>query len=171
MYTYRPPGATQTGTINAFLGLFGLGPVPWIIEQPINNFALIGVGVWMWTGFAMVILSAGLKGISVELLEAARVDGANEWQVFRRIILPLLMPTIFVVGTTMVITALKSFDIVYTMTNGNFDTDVIARRMYAEMFNFNQFGRASAIAVVLLLAIVPFMAINIRNFRRQEAAR
>jgi alpha-glucoside transport system permease protein len=171
MYTYRPPGATQTGTINAFLGLFGLGPVPWIIEQPINNFALIGVGVWMWTGFAMVILSAGLKGISVELLEAARVDGANEWQVFRRIILPLLTPTIFVVGTTMVITALKSFDIVYTMTNGNFDTDVIARRMYAEMFNFNQFGRASAIAVVLLLAIVPFMAINIRNFRRQEAAR
>jgi alpha-glucoside transport system permease protein len=76
-----------------------------------------------------------------------------------------------VAATTMVITALKSFDIVYTMTNGNFDTDVIARRMYAEMFNFNQFGRASAIAVVLLLAIVPFMAINIRNFRRQEAAR
>jgi alpha-glucoside transport system permease protein len=171
MYAYRPPGEAQTGTINAFLGLFGFGPVPWIIEQPINNFALIGVGVWMWTGFAMVILSAGLKGISTELLEAARVDGATEWQVFRRIILPLLTPTIFVVGTTMVITALKSFDIVYTMTNGNFDTDVIARRMYAEMFNFGQFGRASAIAVVLLVAIIPFMAINIRNFRRQEASR
>jgi alpha-glucoside transport system permease protein len=125
----------------------------------------------MWTGFAMVILSAGLKGISTELLEAARVDGATEWQVFRGIILPLLMPTIFVVGTTIVITALKSFDIVYTVTNGNFGTDVIARRMWEEMFTNLQFGRASAVAIVLLLAIIPFMAINIRRFREQEAIR
>jgi alpha-glucoside transport system permease protein len=125
----------------------------------------------MWTGFAMVILSAGLKGISTELLEAARVDGANEWQVFRGIVLPLLMPTVFVVGTTIVITALKSFDIVYTVTNGNFGTDVVARRMWEEMFTNQQFGRASAVAIVLLLAVIPFMAVNVRRFREQEAIR
>jgi alpha-glucoside transport system permease protein len=126
----------------------------------------------MWTGFAMVILSAGLKGISSELLEAARVDGANEWHVFRKIILPLLTPTIFVVGTTIVITALKSFDIVYTVTNGGFGTDVVAREMWQQMFTLpNHFGRASTVAVVLLLAIIPFMVLNIKRFREQEAIR
>jgi alpha-glucoside transport system permease protein len=126
----------------------------------------------MWTGFAMVILSAGLKSISTELLEAARVDGANEWQVFRGIIVPLLMPTIFVVGTTIVITALKSFDIVFTVTNGNFGTDVIAREMWQQMFTPpGNFGRASAVAIVLLLAIIPFMAVNVKRFREQEAIR
>jgi alpha-glucoside transport system permease protein len=173
MYQYRAPGTPQTGTLNSLVGLFGLGPVDWIRERSflLDNFALIFVGVWMWTGFAMVILSAGLKGISVELLEAARVDGANELQVFRGIILPLLMPTIFVVGTTIVITALKSFDIVYTLTNGAFGTDVVARKMYEQMFTVQHFGRASAVAIVLLVAIIPFMAVNIRRFREQEAIR
>jgi alpha-glucoside transport system permease protein len=171
MYLFRPPGSTQTGTINAVLDLFGAGPVAWFLAQPINNFALIFIGVWMWTGFAMVILSACLKGISTELLEAARVDGANEWQVFRGIVLPLLMPTIYVVGTTIVITALKSFDIVYVTTSGNSGTDIIARKMYEEMFTNNHAGRASAVAIVLLLAIVPFMALNIKRFREQEAIR
>ncbi len=171
MYQYRTPGEPQTGTLNALIGLLGLGPVNWLQTQPINNGALIFVGIWMWTGFAMVILSAGLKGISPELLEAARVDGANEWQVFRQIILPLLMPTIFVVGTTVVIIALKSFDIVYATTNGLFGTDTIARRMYHEMFVATHLGRAATVAIVLLLAIVPFMAVNIRRFREQEAIR
>ena len=172
MYQYRTPSEPQTGTLNALIGLVGLGPIRFTQEQPINNFALIFIGIWMWTGFAMVILSAGLKGISTELLEAARVDGANEWQVFRNIILPLLVPTIFVVGTTIVITALKSFDIVFTVTNGNFGTDVIAREMWQQMFTPpGHFGRASAVAVVLLLAIIPFMAMNIRRFREQEAIR
>lgn len=171
MYQYRTPGTTQTGTINAILGIFGGGPVNWLQTPPINNFALIFIGVWMWTGFAMVILSAGLKGISVELLEAARVDGANEWQVFRGIILPLLMPTIYVVATTIVITALKSFDILYTTTNGNFDTQVVALTMYQELFVNSQVGRASAVAIVLLIAIIPFMILNIRRFQEQEAIR
>jgi alpha-glucoside transport system permease protein len=173
MYQFRPPGSAQTGTVNAVLGLVGLGPTDWVRERSflIDNFALIFIGIWMWTGFAMVILSAGLKGISTELLEAARVDGANEWQVFRRIILPLLLPTIFVVGTTIVITALKSFDIVFTVTNGAFGTDVIARKMYEQMFTVQHFGRASAVAIVLLVAIIPFMAINIKRFREQEAIR
>jgi alpha-glucoside transport system permease protein len=172
MYQYQDPSRPQTGTLNALIGLVGLGPTRFTQEEPLNNFALIFIGVWMWTGFAMVILSAGLKGISTELLEAARVDGANEWQVFKGIILPLLMPTIFVVGTTIVITALKSFDIVFTVTNGNFGTDVIAREMWQQMFTPpGNFGRASAVAIVLLLAIIPFMAVNVKRFREQEAIR
>lgn len=175
MYDWSPPGAPQTGTLNALVVTLGAplnaGPIPWLIERSINNFALIAVGAWMWTGFCMVILSAGLKGISTELLEAARVDGANEWQVFRGIILPLLMPTIAVVATTMIIFALKTFDIVYVMTNGAYDTEVIANTMYKQMFNFTNFGRASAVAVVLLLAIVPVMLFNIKRFREQEAMR
>jgi alpha-glucoside transport system permease protein len=173
MYQYKPPGAVQTGTFNAAVGAFGAGPIPWLqIEDfSINTFMLIIVMTWMWTGFGMVIISAALKGINPELLEAGRVDGANEWQVFRGIIFPLLVPTLVVVGTTMIITALKAFDIVYTMTGGRLHTDVIANLMYKEMFSFSQFGRASAVAVVLLLAIVPIMFFNIGRFRAQEAVR
>ena len=173
MYQYKPPGAVQTGTLNAAVGVFGAGPIAWLQVEDfsVNTFMLILVMTWMWTGFGMVIISAALKGINPELLEAARVDGANEWQVFRGIIFPLLVPTIVVVATTMIITALKAFDIVYVMTNGNFGTEVIANRMYKEMFNVRDFGRASAIAVVLLAAIVPVMMINIRRFQQQEEMR
>ncbi len=161
----------SVGTLNAGVTAAGGSPIAWISTAPMNNVMLIIVGVWMQAGFAMVILSAGLKGISTELLEAARVDGANEWQVFRGIVLPLLAPTIAVVATTIVIFALKTFDIVYVMTNGNFDTEVIANRMYKELFANTQQGRAAAVAVVLLVAIVPVMLINIRRFRAQEALR
>ncbi|HVA84799.1 MAG TPA: sugar ABC transporter permease [Candidatus Saccharimonadales bacterium] len=173
MYDYQPPGAAQTGTLNAVLAPVGIGPVPWLIVShfSLNTILLIVVMAWMWTGFCMVIISAALKGINPELLEAARVDGANEWQVFRRIILPLLVPTLAVVSTTIIITALKAFDIVYVMTNGNFDTQVIANSMYQEMFLFNDFGRASAIAIILMIAIIPVMAFNIRRFQAQEAIR
>lgn len=173
MYDYKPPGTTQTGTVNALIGTVGLGPVGWL-QTPslrVSTFAMVAIMVWMWTGFAMVIISAALKGIDPELLEAARMDGANEWQVFRKVTFPLLGPTLAVVSTTMIITSLKTFDIVYTLTNGNYDTDVIANLMVKEMFTFGDFGRASAVAVVLLLAIVPVMAFNIRQFRAQEAIR
>jgi alpha-glucoside transport system permease protein len=173
MYQYKPPGADQTGTINAAIGLFGLGPVPWLQVQTVsvNTFMLIIVMAWMWTGFAMVIISAALKGINPELMEAARMDGATEWQVFRGIVFPLLVPTLVVVSTTMIITALKAFDVVFTMTSGNLNTNVIANQMYAEMFKNTQYGRASAIAVVLLIAIIPIMFFNIGRFRAQEAVR
>lgn len=171
MYDYQPPGQPQTGTLNAIVTAFGGQPIPWLVDRTTNNPALIWVGVWVWTGFALVILSAGLKGIPVEILEAARVDGASEWQILFRITIPMMSSTIAVVATTMVIYALKAFDIIYVLTSGNFGTDVIANRMYKEMFNFNHFGRASAIAVVLLLAIVPVMLININRFRQQEATR
>lgn len=171
VYAFEPLGAAQTGPLNALITALGGGPVNFVRNPTTGTYAIIIVAVWMWTGFCMVILSAGLKGISAELLEAARVDGANEWNVFRRILLPLLMPTIAVVATTMVITALKTFDLVYVMTNGAFDTEIIANRMYKELFNFTQFGRGAALAVILMLAIVPMMYVNIKRFREQEAIR
>ena len=170
VYDFNP----NVGILNAVASGFGMDPVAWIqVDRPIpiNTLALIIVGTWMLTGFAMVILSAGLKAIPTELLEAARVDGAGEWKVFRNVTFPLLLPTIAVITTTVVIFALKTFDVVYTMTSGNFSTEVIANRMYKELINFHQPGRASATAIVLLLAIVPVMIYNIRRFREQEAMR
>jgi len=167
VYNFNP----DVGILNAGLVAVGGDAIPWLTTTGLTTFALIVVGAWMQTGFAMVILSAGLKGISTELLEAARVDGANELQVFRGIMLPLLMPTIAVVATTIVIYALKTFDVVYTMTSGNFDTNVLANVMFQELFNNGQQGRAAAIAVILFAAIVPVMILNIRRFREQEALR
>jgi alpha-glucoside transport system permease protein len=173
MYEYRPPPRPQTGTVNAVLNAVipGFEPTPWLFNTDWNNIALIVIGIWMWTGFAMVILSSGLKSIPDEIMEAGRVDGGNEFQLFFYIMLPILQSTIAVVVTTMVINVLKIFDIVYVLTNGNLGTEVIANRMYKEMFNFRHFGRASAIAVVLFLAVIPVMIYNIRRFREQEATR
>lgn len=173
VYEFRPAGAPQIGSLNAVLMwlLPDFRPIAWLVNLVTNNLALIVVAVWVWVGFCLVILSAALKGIDAELLEAARVDGATEWQVFWKIISPMLSSTITVVATTMVIFALKAFDVVYVMTNGNFNTEVIANRMYKEMFNFRDFGRASAIAVILFAATVPVMVANIKRFRRQEAIR
>lgn len=167
MYDINP----RTGTLNAALDLVGGPQVGWLSTAPWNNLMLILVGVWMLTGLAMVILSAGLKGISPELLEAARIDGAREREVFRYVILPLLAPTIAVVTTTVVIFAIKTFDIVYVMTNGNFGTDVIANTMYKELFANGQPARAAAVAVVLLLATVPVMVLNVKRFKQQEEVR
>jgi alpha-glucoside transport system permease protein len=157
-------GAPQTWFTN-------IGPDEITGPLQINNLALIGVGVWMWTGFAMVILSAGLKGISGEVLEAARIDGASEWQVFRRIIVPMVSPTIMVVATTLVINALKIFDLIWVTTGGRFDTDVVATLFFKELFRFNDFGVGAALAVVLLLWVVPIMALSIRRFQFQEETR
>ena len=167
MFEFRPAGEVQIGTLNAALTtiLPGFEPKAWLFDQKTNNPALIAVGIWMWTGFAMVILSAGLKAIPTELIEAARIDGARETQIFTRIILPLAMPTIAVVATTLMVNVLKIFDIVYVMTNGALGTEVIANRMYKELFNNRNFGRASAIAVILLVAVAPVMIMNIKRFR------
>jgi alpha-glucoside transport system permease protein len=168
MYIYQPPQFEQTGVLNAAMVALGFDPVPWITNTAVNNYALIASGVWMWTGFALVVISAGLKGIPVEVLEAARVDGANERQIFWRVILPMLRSVMLVVAVTLTINSLKVFDLVYVMTFGNYQTDVLANRMFKEMFTFGNFGRASAVAVVLLLAIVPLMLVNIRRFRREQ---
>jgi alpha-glucoside transport system permease protein len=170
MYQYDPPGATQTGTLNALIGTLGFDPVAWLVESSTNNAALIFVGIWTATGFAMTIISASLKSIAPELLEAARVDGANELRVLGTIIVPLLLPTLTVVGTTLTIQALRVFDIPYVLTSGAYDTDVIASQMFFRLAN-GQYDRASAVAVVLLVLIIPLMLLNIRRFRQQEEIR
>jgi alpha-glucoside transport system permease protein len=181
---------TDIGTMNALVNQFGGESTAWLqntgsfqvwltdagpdtLPQPLqlNNMSLITVGVWMWTGFAVVVLSAGLKGISTEVLEAARVDGANEWQIFWRIIVPILSPTIVVVLTTLVIQALKNFDLIWVMTGGRFHTDVVATLFYRQSFVVRDFGVGAALAVVLLLWIVPIMLITIRRFQFQEETR
>ena len=172
VYAFRPASASQIGLLNAIVVGLGGEPIGWLVQRPwVNNFCLIIVGIWMWTGFCMVVLSAAYKNIPRQLMEAARIDGANEWQIFRRVILPLLKPTIAVVTTTMVVFVLKIFDIVYVMTNGNFSTEVLANRMYKEQFSFMNYGRAATIAVILLILIIPMMVINIRRFKQQEAIR
>ena len=141
------------------------------VSPLINNLSLIVVGIWLYTGFAMTILSASIKGVPDELLEAARIDGANELQVFFRIMVPLILPTITVVMTTMTIFTLKLFDVIYVMTGGNFDSNVVAVRMYQEMYINFESGRSAAIAVVLLILIIPVLIYNIRRFQEQEAIR
>jgi alpha-glucoside transport system permease protein len=161
----------QIGLLNAIITGLGGKAVSWLSTPQINTVALIVVGVWVWTGFCMTILSAALKSVPTEILEAARVDGANEWKIFWKVMVPIISPTIVVVITTMVINVLKLFDIVYVMTGGNFGTDVIATRMYTEMYKNFQTGRGTAIAVVLIIVIIPFIYLNIRRFLAQEAMR
>lgn len=172
VYAYRPPIYPQIGVLNAVRDALGMEPLAWLTQSPwINNLALMAVFIWIWTGYCLVILSAAYKGIDQDLLDAARTDGANEWQVFWHVVLPTLRSTIVVVATTMTVFTLKVFDIVYVMTNGNFQTEVLANRMYKEMYQFQNFGFASAIAVVIFLAVLPFIVINIRRFLAQEAVR
>lgn len=171
VYAWQPPGREQIGVLNAIVTRLGLDPIPWLIETPLNTYALIAIMVWLQTGFCMVILSAALKGIPNEYIEAARIDGAGERQIFFGIVIPMIRGALITVTTTVFIAILKVFDIVYVMTNGKFETEVIANRMFVEMFNFRNFGRASALAVVLLLVVLPIMLLNIRNLRRQHLHR
>ena len=171
VYIYEPAGETQIGLLNAILGLFKIQPQAWLINSTFNNFALILVYVWMWTGFCMVILSAALKGIPDEILEAARIDGANRFTLFWNVMVPMIRPTLGVVATTMVINILKIFDVVYVMTGGNYNTDVVALEFYNQLFNFNNAGLACALAVLLLLVMMPVMYLYIRRLRVEEGQR
>jgi alpha-glucoside transport system permease protein len=171
MFDYEPPGQPQTGTLNAaYTGLTGKAPIAWLVNQTTNNPALILVGIWMSTGFATVILSAAIKSVPDELLEAARVDGASAWQAFRAITLPHIAPTVTVVATLLAVMALKAFDIVYVMTNGNYGTDVIANVLYRDLFINQDYGRASAVAVLLTVLAIPIALINARSSRRMEGS-
>lgn len=170
IYEFRPAGASQIGLLNGLVTGLGGDPQAWLLLRPWNTFFLIAIMVWLQTGFAMVILSAAIKGIPDELLEAARIDGANEVQVFFRIIIPSIRGTIVTVSTTIIIFTLKIFDIVQAMTGGNFGTQVIANEQYSQMFRAFHFGRGAAIAIVLLLAVVPVMWYNLRQLGRQTEA-
>ncbi|MDO5494242.1 MAG: sugar ABC transporter permease [bacterium] len=167
MYDIDP----NVGTLNAAITATGAQPYAFLSNGPWNNFYLIVVGMWMMTGLAVVVISSGLKGIPEELMEAARLDGATEFKVFRHVVLPLLAPTIAVVSTTVLIFALKTFDVVYVMTNGNFGTEVVANQMYKQLYAYNQPGRATTVATILFLVTIPVMIVNVRRFRQQEELR
>ncbi len=173
VYEFRPAGAPQIGLLNAAAraAIPGFLPRAWLIAPPLNTLLLIAVGVWIWTGFCAAVLFAALRSVPAELTDAARVDGAGEARLLGQVVLPTIAPTIAVVATTMAITSLKVFDVVYVTTNGNFGTDVVANRMYKEMFTFQHFGRAGALAVLLLLAAGPVMAATVRRLRAEEALR
>jgi len=169
MYHIETGSLEQIGVLNAILVGLGLDPVPWLSTAWVNNFALMAVGVWLWAGFCMTILSAALKGLPPEVIEAARVDGATEWQLFWQVMMPMILPTVTVVLTTMIIIILKIFDIVFVMTGGLFGTEVIANRMFKLIVTHT--GRSTAIAMLLLVLTIPVMVFNVRRFREQEAMR
>ena len=167
LFVYSPD--PNIGLLNAVLGLANIGPISWLGDERIVNGALIAVGVWAGVGFATVILSAAIKGISTEILEAARTDGANELQVFRRIILPMVSLPMSVLAVTLIVSVVKLFDLIYVMTSGGPGTAsrVIAFTMYQESFPSNQYGRGAAVAVIMLIILIPIMIFNIRRFRTE----
>jgi alpha-glucoside transport system permease protein len=165
VYSYQPSGETQIGLLNAILANFGIGPISWLTGEPLNTILLVVILIWGQTGFAMVIIAAALKGVPDEIIEAGRIDGANAWQVFRRIIVPTIWPTIVTVATTIAILTLKIYDIVTAMTGGNFNTQVIATLMWKQAFTFFDQGRGAALAIILLAAVSPVIWYNLRQFR------
>ncbi len=169
MYAWQPAGQPQIGLVNAIVTGLGGDPIPWFTTSPINVFAEILILVWLQTGFAMVVLSAAIKGVSAEILEAARLDGATERQLFLQVVVPMIRGSIITVSTTIAIVTLKIFDIVYVTTGGRFNDNVVGVRMFQEMFQFFNDGRGAALATLLFLAVLPVMYVNLRNFRRQQA--
>jgi alpha-glucoside transport system permease protein len=170
VYEFRPPGQPQIGLLNAIYTSFGGDPQTWLAIQPLNTFLLIAILIWLQTGYAMIIFSAAIKGMPADLLEAGRIDGANEVQIFRSITIPYIQGTLVTVATTIILFSLKIFDVVQTMTGGNFGTQVIANVQYSQMFRQNDYGRAAAVAIVLLIAVLPVMISNLRQFGKQSEA-
>ncbi|MFW5712532.1 MAG: carbohydrate ABC transporter permease [Spirochaetota bacterium] len=168
VYYYQPAGYEGIGLLNAIVTAFGGEPVAWLITRPWNNFFLLFIMIWLQTGFAMVIQSAAVKGVPNSLLEAARIDGAGEIRIFFNVIIPYIKGTILTVMTTILFMVLKIFDIVYVMTSGNYDTGIVASRMYKEAFIYRNFGRGSALAVFLFIVVIPFMIRNITQMRENR---
>lgn len=169
IYFYKPPNQEQIGLLNAILVALGGEPNAWLTLRPWNNLFLIAILIWLQTGYAMVLLSAALKGVPEELIEAGRIDGASEVQIFFRILIPYIKGTIVTVSTTIIILTLKIFDIVFVMTNGNYGTEVMASQQYKQMFKFQDFGKGSAVAILLLIVVIPVMWYNLSQFGEQEA--
>jgi alpha-glucoside transport system permease protein len=172
VYHYNGEGDIQIGILNALVVALGGDPQFWLSIEIWNSVLLMVILIWVQTGFAMVILGAALRSVPEETLEAAIIDGANRRQLFFRITLPQIMPTVIVVWTTIAILVLKVFDIVLAMTNGQWETQVLANLMYDWMFRgAGDFGRGSAIAIIIMLSVTPIMAWNIYRFRKDEAGR
>ena len=173
IYEARPEGEPQIGLQNAVWTALGFDPVAWLQVDTLhfNSFLLMIILIWAQVGFSMVLLSAAVKGVPVDTLEAARIDGANERQIFFRVIVPQIWATVITVFITVLISVMKIFDVVYVMTNGNFNTDVIAVNFFNELFRNGNNGRASAIVVMLMIAVLPVIIYQVRHFRAEEAAR
>lgn len=173
VYAYQAPGRPQTGALNALVVALGGEPQAWLTIDTarLNSLLLMVILIWLQTGFAMVLLSSSIKGVPEDTLEAARIDGASEWQIFWQVIIPQIKPTIITVFITVLILVLKVFDIVYVLTNGRDNSDVIANMFFNEMFARGQAGRATAIVVVLLIAVIPILIYQVKQFREQEATR
>jgi len=172
VYNYVTPSQPQTGLLNEVVMKLGWSNPPnWLITVPLNTFLEMVIMIWIQAGFAMVVLGAALKAIPDEIIESARLDGASGVTLFRTVQIPMIRSTLVVVMTTVMITTLKVFDIVFTINNGNFDTDVLARQMYADMFVTSEVSRGSALAVILFLAVSPLVYYNIRQLRREREIR
>lgn len=169
VYVWKPEGQPQIGLLNGVWTGLGGDPVPFLLTSPLNTYLLIVILIWLQTGFAMVVLSAAIKGVPVEMTEAARLDGANERQLFLRIVVPMIKGSLLTVTVTTAIVVLKVFDIVYVLTGGRFDTNVIANEMILEMFQYFDDGRGAVLAVVLFVAVLPLMVMNLRQMSRQGA--
>lgn len=173
VYEVRPAGETQIGLQNAIVTGLGFDPIAWLQQDSakLNTFLLMIILIWGQTGFAMVLLSAAIKGVPEETLEAARIDGANERQAFFRVVVPQIWGSVITVFITVLIGVMKIFDQVYVMTGGNFNTNVIAVRFFNELITNGDAGKAAAIVVMLIIAVIPVMIYQVRNFRAEEAAR
>lgn len=172
VYNYVTPSQPQTGLLSEIVMKLGWSNPPnWLISAPLNTFLEMIIMVWIQAGFAMVVLGAALKAIPDEVIESARLDGAEGVTLFRTVQIPMIRNTLVVVLTTVMIATLKVFDIVFTINNGNFDTDVLARQMYADMFVTSQVSRGSALAVILFLAVLPLVFYNVRQLRREREIR
>lgn len=172
VYNYTDPRQPQIGLLSEVAIKLGWKHPPnWLLTSPVNTFLLMIIMVWIQTGFAMVVLGAALKSIPDEIIEAARMDGASGYRLFRTVQMPMIRTTLVVVVTTIMIATLKVFDIVYTMTGGNFSTDVLSNDMYTQIFTQFNYGRGSALAVILFMAVMPLVGYNVMRMRRDRAAR
>ncbi|MEV6694080.1 sugar ABC transporter permease [Micromonospora sp. NPDC051196] len=168
VYAYRGEDQEQIGLLNQIVVSLGGEPRQWLLDSPLNTLLLIVIMVWIQAGFAMVVLSAAIKSIPADIVEAARLDGVSPWQMFWQITMPSIRPALIVVVVTISIATLKVFDIVRTTTNGNYDTSVIANEMYNQAFRYGQNGQGSALAVFLFILVVPIVIFQIRNLRQQR---
>ncbi|GAB3152242.1 sugar ABC transporter permease [Micromonospora sonneratiae] len=168
VYAYRSEEQEQIGLLNQIVVALGGTPQQWLLNPPLNTLLLIVVMVWIQAGFAMVVLSAAIKAIPADIVEAARLDGVTPWQMFWKVTLPSIRPALIVVVVTISIATLKVFDIVRTMTNGNYETGVVANQMYDQAFRFGETGQGSALAVFLFVLVIPIVIYQIRNLRQQR---
>jgi alpha-glucoside transport system permease protein len=174
VYAYSAPGQPQIGLLNGiWTAITNSDPIPWLQNDAFhaNSFLIMAVIIWLNSGYAMVLLSAAIKGVPEETIEAARIDGANERQAFFRVVTPQIWGTIVAVFITVLITVMKLFDIVFAMTSGQFNTNVLGTEFYSQLFAFNNPGKASAVVVILIIAVIPVMIYQVRTYRNQEVLR